>query len=623
MKKDNINMKNRVKTDFGKMPTILPKGFLRESIQELSKNGVPQGLYTGVKNLDETFRLDKGRVITITGVPNYGKSEFVDFLTTTYNKEYGMKTLYFSPENQPVAFHLTKLMAKYTGKQYSPSTYTAEETNAAIDYIGDNFFFMNYERITRLDDILTLSEKMIKDKGVEIIVIDAYNKIDSEKSAAEIETEFIGKLLDRLCRFAIKHDIMLILVAHPHKMPREKNNTYQIPTAYDINGSAHFFNKSDFVLTVHRDMVKDEVLIRVSKVKFSNYGKQGDCRLKYDIDSGNYYDTTFDPLAYLDDDYNENGYVHTPFVFPNTKLERCPLDVEVSCYRGASDTIGKSINLKDFLFTDRFKSIAEDIRKQKTSEDRHEYKKTKVHEIPAITASGQFSVRDSKGLISPSGLICIDIDLKDNGSVVMEKVPDILRGLPYVCYASKSISGDGYFALIQIENPNHFKQHFFALEEEMKSYGITLDKSCKDITRLRFATYDNESYYNPFATPYYLEVDTTRPVERAQSSTFVSSSTFSEEDRVKKEVEFIRNNNISLPDDYNTWFKLAMSLSTLGEKGRKYFHELSSMSGKYDKYECDNQYDEVLNHYSGDSEVSLGTFFHIVNNAKNVNQYES
>lgn len=242
---------------------------------------------------------------------------------------------------------------------------------------------------------------------------------------------------------------------------------------------------------------------------------------------------------------------------------------------------------------------------------------------PTITPSGQFSVRDSKGLISPSGLICIDIDLKDNGSVVMEKVPDILRGLPYVCYASKSISGDGYFALIQIENPNHFKQHFFALEEEMKSYGITLDKSCKDITRLRFATYDKEYYYNPYATPYYLEVDTTRPVERTQSSTFVSSSTFSEEDRVKREVAFIRNNNISLPDDYNTWFKLAMSLSTLGENGRKYFHELSSMSRKYDKYECDNQYDEVLSHYSDDNEVSLGTFFHIVNNAKNVNQYES
>ena len=200
-------MEKIVKTDFGKMPTILPKGYLKQSISELSKNGVPQGLYTGVGNLDNTFRLDKGRVITITGVPNYGKSEFVDFLTTTYNKKYGMKTLYFSPENQPVSFHLTKLMAKYTGKKFSPEAYTPEEMNSAIDYIGDNFFFMNYERITRLDDILMLSERLIKDKGVEIIVIDAYNKIDAEKSATEIETEFIGKLLDRLCRFAIKHDI--------------------------------------------------------------------------------------------------------------------------------------------------------------------------------------------------------------------------------------------------------------------------------------------------------------------------------------------------------------------------------------------------------------------------------
>ena len=97
-------MRNNKKIDFGKMPTILPKGYLKQSISELSKNGVPQGLYTGVDNLDNTFRLDKGRVITITGVPNYGKSEFVDFLTTTYNKKYGMKTLYFSPENQPVSF---------------------------------------------------------------------------------------------------------------------------------------------------------------------------------------------------------------------------------------------------------------------------------------------------------------------------------------------------------------------------------------------------------------------------------------------------------------------------------------------------------------------------------------
>ena len=64
------------KIDFSKVPTILPKGYLKQSINDLTKTGLPQGLYTGVHNLDNIFRLDKGRVVTITGVPNYGKSEF-------------------------------------------------------------------------------------------------------------------------------------------------------------------------------------------------------------------------------------------------------------------------------------------------------------------------------------------------------------------------------------------------------------------------------------------------------------------------------------------------------------------------------------------------------------------
>lgn len=87
---------NKKINDMGNMPSLLPKEYLMQSITDIFNNGLPHGLYTKVSNLDEVFRLDRGRVITITGVPNYGKSEFVDFLTTTYNKLYGMKTLYFS-----------------------------------------------------------------------------------------------------------------------------------------------------------------------------------------------------------------------------------------------------------------------------------------------------------------------------------------------------------------------------------------------------------------------------------------------------------------------------------------------------------------------------------------------
>lgn len=43
-------------------------------------------------------------------------------------------------------------------------------------------------------------------------------------------------------------------------------NEYVIPSAYDINGSANFFNKADFVLVVHRNREPDYIIIKVEKV---------------------------------------------------------------------------------------------------------------------------------------------------------------------------------------------------------------------------------------------------------------------------------------------------------------------------------------------------------------------
>ena len=108
---------------------------------------------------------------------------------------------------------------------------------------------------------------------------------------------------------------------------------------------------------------------------------------------------------------------------------------------------------------------------------------------------------------------------------------------------------------------NHFLNHYYALEEEMKSFGITIDKNCKDITRLRFATYDEDYYYNPAASSFYLEVDITQTLDRKQTKQYISSSTHSDEDRVKGEIEFLKNNSISLPDDYDTWFKCNQPVS--------------------------------------------------------------
>ena len=605
--------------NMGNMPSLLPKEHLMQCINDIYNHGLPQGLYTHVSNLDELFRLDRGRVITITGVPNYGKSEFVDFLTTTYNKLYGMKTLYFSPENQPLSFHMAKLVSKYTNKKLKDASKT-EVNNTAL-YVCDNFYFCNYQIINKLSQIMDIGETVVKENNVSIIVIDAYNKVEAERPNELSETEFVSKVMDKLCNFAIQYNVMVILVAHPRKMAYDNSSqSYYCPNAYDINGSANFYNKSDFVFTVHRDFDREETIIKCDKVKFKNYGKIGECRLKYDIDSGNYYNAAPNDGYYREDD--ELAYKPIEFTIP-TAVVNDPLNVEVSLYKGVSDNIGTTVNLKDFLFTDQYKDIAEAIRSGSTIEERHEIKNRYRTALPCATVSGRFTERKRDKVAEYSGLIAIDIDYKDNVEV-MPEVPNILKQMDFVIYAGKSISGDGYFAICRVDDPKRLKEHYLALEKDFKEYGITIDKACKDTTRLRFASYNEEPYYNPYALTYYKMVG--EPKRETRVSTTYTPREFSyhttstdNAQRVEEQIKYLIDNNLTLPDDYHSWFKIGMSLcSEFGESGRQYFHSISSLSPKYDRYECDNQYDKIAESYGSGNDIGLGTLMYMFKEAKRV-----
>ena len=605
--------------NMGNMPSLLPKEHLMQCINDIYNHGLPQGLYTHVSNLDELFRLDRGRVITITGVPNYGKSEFVDFLTTTYNKLYGMKTLYFSPENQPLSFHMAKLVSKYTNKKLKDASKT-EANNTAL-YVCDNFYFCNYQIINKLSQIMDIGETVVKENNVSIIVIDAYNKVEAERPNELSETEFVSKVMDKLCNFAIQYNVMVILVAHPRKMAYDNSSqSYYCPNAYDINGSANFYNKSDFVFTVHRDFDREETIIKCDKVKFKNYGKIGECRLKYDIDSGNYYNAAPNDGYYREDD--ELAYKPIEFTIP-TAVVNDPLNVEVSLYKGVSDNIGTTVNLKDFLFTDQYKDIAEAIRSGSTIEERHEIKNRYRTALPCATVSGRFTERKRDKVAEYSGLIAIDIDYKDNVEV-MPEVPNILKQMDFVIYAGKSISGDGYFAICRVDDPKRLKEHYLALEKDFKEYGITIDKACKDTTRLRFASYNEEPYYNPYALTYYKMVG--EPKRETRVSTTYTPREFcyhttstDNAQRVEEQIKYLIDNNLTLPDDYHSWFKIGMSLcSEFGESGRQYFHSISSLSPKYDRYECDNQYDKIAESYGSGNDIGLGTLMYMFKEAKRV-----
>ena len=163
------------------------------------------------------------------------------------------------------------------------------------------------------------------------------------------------------------------------------------------------------------------------------------------------------------------------------------------------------ITLSNFLKIGKlFISTIENIRSIQDKATRDKIKKT---QLPAGTLSATLLTRDSKLELEDklkvyNPLLTLDFDnLPD-----IEEAKHILATLPYVYYAGLSVSGRGLFAIIPIAAEDHtqHKTYFHALEKEMQTLGLTIDKACKDVTRLRVVSYDENPYINPDCTTYTL-----------------------------------------------------------------------------------------------------------------------
>jgi twinkle protein len=176
------------------------------------------------------------------------------------------------------------------GKKFGVSTSTELEWDIAYDYIRDNFFYVMNEDDFTVKSILDSAKILVHTRGVKIVIVDPYNKL--EHKYTDSETQYISRFLDELIRFAKVNDILLFLVAHPVKMPKVSGR-FEVPTLYSISGSANFYNKTDYGITVHRKSQDDgvminEVEVHIQKVKYKHLGEQAIIDLNYDYISGRF-----------------------------------------------------------------------------------------------------------------------------------------------------------------------------------------------------------------------------------------------------------------------------------------------------------------------------------------------
>ncbi|AGO47843.1 virulence-associated protein E /helicase/ primase [Cellulophaga phage phi46:1] len=228
--------------------------------------------------------------------------------------------------------------------------------------------------------------------------------------------------------------------------------------------------------------------------------------------------------------------------------------------------------------------------------------KAKKDESVAVTVSGLFEGRRvANDVKQHSGIIGIDLDQGDNDDLLSKR--GALENDPYCFSCHTSIRGFGLVWYVKIDPTKH-KDAFRSIEQYLaNNYGVVVDPSGKDISRLRYVSFDPDLFINKRAKKW------DKYIPKKELPVYTPSMSVFANDDISYIMEQIRT-GVNIAEDYDSWLRVGFALAKeFGEAGRDYFHIVSSQSSKYDSKKCDKQYDTSLRRSADNESVNINTFF--------------
>lgn len=270
---------------------------LSDRIDQLYESGYEKGVRTGWDPMDELYSVRAGELTVLTGIPNSGKSNWIDALMVNLARDHGWRFAIFSPENQPLEDHMARMMEKHALRPFNKgptARMTVDEREASKQWVHDHFSWILPDDDTdwTVDSVLEAARALVFRKGIRGLVIDPWNELEHVRPQNMSETEYVSASLKRIRQWGRQNSVHVWIVAHPAKLYKEKDGNYPVPTPYDISGSAHWRNKADNCITIWRDFSAPDshVEIHVQKIRFRQIGKIGMAQLGYSKSTATYYD---------------------------------------------------------------------------------------------------------------------------------------------------------------------------------------------------------------------------------------------------------------------------------------------------------------------------------------------
>lgn len=212
------------------------------------------------------------------------------------------------------------------------------------------------------------------------------------------------------------------------------------------------------------------------------------------------------------------------------------------------------------------------------------YQEMKKNNLPSVTISGLFDEqRIISKLTKQNPIIVIDIDGKDNPNITdWEEAKKHVLEPKGAFLSSLSVSGKGIYVFIYYDMTKPFLDVFRALKHQYYEMGYDIDNSCKDLTRLRFISYDENMIgktgdIRPFDT--VIEKDTIININSFTTTHITDGDTFI----YIALLNLIRECGYRA-NKYDEWLQDAFRLAGWNKKlGFFIFKELSEVSDNYDE----------------------------------------
>jgi twinkle protein len=259
------------------------------TIDDFPERGEVRSFDIGVQPIKDMIAIVPGTLTVLTGYANMGKSTLMNcIIGHALMNHFPVCVASFETDVKPIlvdGLAMAMMRCDKNELKRMDRSDTRSIMRERLRIISQN---VDEDAEMDLDSFLEYCRIAVTRDGCKMIVLDPWNEIEHKRRRDETETDYIGRALRQIKRFARQYDVAFWIVAHPSK-PQEGSN--KVPGLYDISGSANWANKPEYGLTYHRPKPdENKAIIRVSKVRMGLPGQKGSKDVQFDFRSSEFVD---------------------------------------------------------------------------------------------------------------------------------------------------------------------------------------------------------------------------------------------------------------------------------------------------------------------------------------------